>query len=1011
MNKTWLLGLLTLGMACSCTGETTTSSRDDAGVDASSDREPDEPPDSDEGEGDDADDGRPDSDDDPPDDTDDDASRDSDDDADDTSVDDDSTVMVDADVSDDDLSSDSDGEPDAATDDMTDDVDDMTDDEVTDDMTDDEVTDDMTDDEVTDDVTDDDVTDDMTDDEVTDDMTDDEVTDDVTDDEVTDDVTDDEVTDDMTDDEVTDDMTDDEITDAATDDDVTDDTIDASPPEPVEAGPEPPNYNPCTNGTWDHDANPQTPCQAHQVCDPGEFVAVDPTPTADRECRACTAGTFSTVSNATGCASWTTCLPGQIQTQLPTATNDRVCAGDPIPDCATGTWDHDDNYQTACVPHTTCTAGQYVLTGGTATTDRQCASCVEGAFSTAPNSLFCTLWRNCGPGERVLFGGSSTANRTCQGCASGFFNTTTNASACTPWTNCPPTTFVEVAPTSTSNRVCADCPDGMSTPTPNQSQCVTPEDCDAGTVQVGVDAGFPICEECEAGEHCAGADAPVVSCGGNTFDDDGDPATSCETKTSCAPGQEIDDPGDAVTDRTCADCPQGEFTSAPNTDDCSPHTECTDAEFLGEPGTETSDNVCVAIEVVQVVTGGRHTCALLNDGHVRCWGAGGAGQLGYGNNQSLSSPGGNVGGGLQDAFVTQLSAGTSHTCALLEGGAVSCWGDGANGRLGYPDGGSRQSPGGPVPLPEDAGVAEQVVAGYDHTCVLMSNGTITCWGADDWGQLGYPGEAVGAVPLGDEADVVMALSAGYRTTCALFDNGTVRCTGFNWEGNIGIPPVFDDPSPDAWPINTAYHEFQGDLDFGVGAFVSRLAMNDGGHSCAVIEGPTPGADDTLRCWGAGNAGRLGYGNTQNRPTVLPMSDDVPLGGNVSLVAAGDAHTCALLTDGGLRCWGRGSDGRLGYGNNANVGDGTGDSIIEAGDVELGLTGGVEVKQIAAGGSVFSVEAEIVSLGHTCVLLSDGNVRCWGFGENGQLGYGDNLSLNVPGDNVSFALPPSGDAGL
>ena len=85
------------------------------------------------------------------------------------------------------------------------------------------------------------------------------------------------------------------------------------------------------------------------------------------------------------------------------------------------------------------------------------------------------------------------------------------------------------------------------------------------------------------------------------------------------------------------------------------------------------------------------------------------------------------------------------------------------------------------------------------------------------------------------------------------------------------------------------------------------------HTCAVLE------DETVRCWGEGVEGQLGYGNTENgfSPSELPS---VSLGDDALTVSADGTHTCAILADGRLRCWGNGASGRLGYGNTNNIGD-------------------------------------------------------------------------------------------
>src|SRR5690606_4522223 len=105
--------------------------------------------------------------------------------------------------------------------------------------------------------------------------------------------------------------------------------------------------------------------------------------------------------------------------------------------------------------------------------------------------------------------------------------------------------------------------------------------------------------------------------------------------------------------------------------------------------------------------------------------------------------------------------------------------------------------------------------------------------------------------------------------------------------------------------------------------------------------------------------------------VPASAGDVNVGGTVVQISAGGVHTCALLDTGSVRCWGSGSLGQIGYGNtNPRIGDN--EVPASAGDVNVG--GNVE--QIVAGGF------------HTCALLDAGNVRCWGQGELGQLGYGN-----------------------
>ncbi len=137
----------------------------------------------------------------------------------------------------------------------------------------------------------------------------------------------------------------------------------------------------------------------------------------------------------------------------------------------------------------------------------------------------------------------------------------------------------------------------------------------------------------------------------------------------------------------------------------------------------------------------------------------------------------------------------------------------------------------------------------------------------------------------------------------------------------------------------------------------------------------------MRCWGGG--GRLGYAHDQTLgDDETPASaGDVDVGGKVVDLVAGIFQTCALLETGNVRCWGSGHSGGLGYGNTDTIGDD--ETPASAGDVDVGGT----VTQITAGDW------------GTCALLTTGGVRCWGSGDNDQLGY---ESLDVIGDDETPA---------
>jgi alpha-tubulin suppressor-like RCC1 family protein len=239
--------------------------------------------------------------------------------------------------------------------------------------------------------------------------------------------------------------------------------------------------------------------------------------------------------------------------------------------------------------------------------------------------------------------------------------------------------------------------------------------------------------------------------------------------------------------------------------------------------------------------------------------------------------------------------------------------------------------GGDVPV---GGAVAQITTGTDHTCAVLTTGKVRCWGKSDFGQLGYGslssvGDNPGEMPPPDVnvGGQVTRLASGAadRHTCAVLTTGAARCWGFGSDGRLGYEN-FNSIGDDETPAQ-AYAALPGGGDINVGGSVTQIAVGNG-QSCALL---TTGK---LRCWGAGDVGRLGYGDTSsvgNSPGDMPPAD-VPVGGDALQVSAGAGHTCALLASGKIRCWGSGNAGRLGYGNTDNIGDD--ETPASAGDVPV-----------------------------------------------------------------------------
>ncbi|MBN2577223.1 MAG: hypothetical protein JXP73_21860 [Deltaproteobacteria bacterium] len=218
-------------------------------------------------------------------------------------------------------------------------------------------------------------------------------------------------------------------------------------------------------------------------------------------------------------------------------------------ECAAGTFASGR----ACVPFTVCPAGSYVAQAGTPTSDQACGSCASGTFSDAQNSAACSAWQTCGPGYYVLS-----------------------------------------QPSATADRVCALCGAGTYTSGENQSSCLGVSECPAGTMETkaGTPSAPPVCTPCRPGEYCAGGTATALSCVGDEWDDDGDPATECVSKTACSAGFSVTSVGSATADRTCAPCAGGSYSPTQNAAACAAWSDCPPGTYVAIVPSLTSDRVC-----------------------------------------------------------------------------------------------------------------------------------------------------------------------------------------------------------------------------------------------------------------------------------------------------------------------------------------------------------------------------------------------------------------------------------
>jgi alpha-tubulin suppressor-like RCC1 family protein len=337
-----------------------------------------------------------------------------------------------------------------------------------------------------------------------------------------------------------------------------------------------------------------------------------------------------------------------------------------------------------------------------------------------------------------------------------------------------------------------------------------------------------------------------------------------------------------------------------------------------------------------VSAGKNYTCALLDDASVKCWGVGAVGQLGKGSTTSLGDASGEMGNNLaaidlgSGRSATAIEAGNNHTCAILDNASVKCWGRNNMGQLGLGDTNNRgdnTNEMGDNLTSIDLGsgrTATAIEAGGNHTCAILDDASLKCWGKNNLGQLGLGntsslGDASGemgnnlaAVDLGS-GRTATAISAGYNHTCALLDDASVKCWGDNAYGRLGqgSGDTLGDDSGEMGDNLVA-------IDLGSGRTATAISAGRY-HTCALLD------NSAAKCWGANDYGELGQGNTAYLGSSSShMGDnlaaiDLGSGRTATAISAGNQHTCALLDNSDFKCWGYGNVGQLGKGSTLNLG--------------------------------------------------------------------------------------------
>ena len=502
--------------------------------------------------------------------------------------------------------------------------------------------------------------------------------------------------------------------------------------------------------------------------------------------------------------------------------------------------------------------------------------------------------------------------------------------------------------------------------------------------------------ECENSlTSCSAEDASsVLFCQQGTWAE----ITSCGSGDACVPSQGACGPvvakcnGEVTGHRYCIDqalfeCVPGgaevnEFECCGRCSDGACHaTECGDDLISGDETCDDGNAVsgdgcdadCQPTTIKDIALGDEHSCVLFESGAVRCWGDNSEGQLGQGSsdNWGMEHPKDIPLVTLEKEAVA-ITAGAAHTCVIVDDGHVQCWGRNDHGQLGLGSTeviGDDEAPTSEYAEVQLPGPAVAIDAGGDVTCAVLSGGSVYCWGNNNYGQLGLghtktigdnelPTEHDAKVGIEDE---IKLLGVGGEHTCVVTMGNRVHCFGLNDKSQLGIGHrnnIGDDE-----PAGVASLIDLND-DLGWEYFVMDA---DGGHT-------TVNSDD-VNIWGNNEYFALGRPIQAKENSKASDYGGQSLDAPVLSVAAGHFGNCVVSQGEHVFCWGRSDYGELGKADQSPIGD---DEISAGEPLSLGTIGSAEA---------FSPRLVAAGAHHVCVVGQGTVVKCWGENAQGQLGLG------------------------
>lgn len=352
--------------------------------------------------------------------------------------------------------------------------------------------------------------------------------------------------------------------------------------------------------------------------------------------------------------------------------------------------------------------------------------------------------------------------------------------------------------------------------------------------------------------------------------------------------------------------------------------------------------------VSKISISANHGCLINSSGAIKCWGQNSFGQLGNGSTNYVTSAQNSTDVSLSSKAIS-IATGNSFSCALLDTGAVQCWGLNSGGQLGDGSTTNRTSP-----VTSVASGVLTLGVGYAHACVLLNTGGVRCWGNNAYGSIG-DGTFVNKTTATNATGLttgVASLAVGGWHNCVIMNAGTVRCWGYNGEGELA----------DGTLINRTTSV----LATGLSGTPASI-YSGGGFSCALY------ASGTVQCWGNNNYGQLGDGTTTVRTTAT-LAVNVP--SNIKYLSSGYYHNCAHLTDGTVSCWGSNQNNELATGSASNPPYSTTPSTV------VGLSMGVSELNCSPSTAVCAV------------VLNNGGAKVWGLASSLNFGVGTDFNTTA-----------------